>query len=140
MTGGSSDDNYEPNNNRTAACDLTLHERVWLHLINGYGIQADDDYYEIYVNSDIIHILCTFTDAQGDIDIALLNSAGNLVDYSESTTDNEEIIFDASSLGHGTYYIVVYFDDAGNQYDLWWDDKPLEDPAGINQHCWSLYE
>jgi len=22
----------------------------------------------------------------------------------------------------GTYYIKVYYDDQGNQYDLWWDD------------------
>ena len=61
-------------------------------------------------------------DAAGDIDIALCDASGNVLTTSESMTDDEHI--DYTVPGSGTYYILVYFDDAGNSYDLWWDDRP----------------
>ena len=46
-------DGYEPNDDINEAYDLTANERTWLNTINGYAYtnDADDDWYEIYVDS-----------------------------------------------------------------------------------------
>ena len=58
--------------------------------------------------------------AAGDIDLQLIDSHGKIIAYSNSITDDENI-FRLVPVG-GTYYIRVYYDDEGNNYDLWWDD------------------
>ncbi len=111
------DDAYEPE------YDLSNYEQTWLSNINGYGIQADDDWYKIYVTSGYHRVLidCRFTDADGDIDIALYNSSRTTrLDRSVSTTNNEYIDYTVPT--GGTYYIKVYYGNAGNTYNLWWDD------------------
>jgi len=45
----SSDDHYEENDTLAAAYDLSSDEQTWLSTINGYGIQADRDWYRIEV-------------------------------------------------------------------------------------------
>ncbi|KKQ34809.1 MAG: hypothetical protein US52_C0046G0003 [candidate division WS6 bacterium GW2011_GWA2_37_6] len=55
-----------------------------------------------------------FTDSQGDIDLGLYNSVGTLLDSSAGTADNE--------------YIDYTVSNAGNTYDLWWDDIALPVP------------
>ena len=64
----------------------------------------------------MVRIDCTFTDADGDIDIRLLNAGGTQLDISASSTDNEQIIYDVG--GAGTYYIHVAFESRGNLYDI----------------------
>ncbi len=117
------DDAYEDNDARTSAYDLVNNETEWLTDINGTGVQSDEDWYEIYVNSGYERVVvnCTFDHSQGDIDLALYDSDGFSVDSSSSTSDNETI--DTTVVSSGTYYIRVYFSDAGNTYDLRWDDK-----------------
>lgn len=113
------DDNYEENDDYTEAYDLTSHENEWLYNINGYGIQADDDWYEIYASAgETLYIDCLFYDAEGDIDMELYNNTYIDVDGSYTTTDNEHIIYAVPT--SGTYYILVYFGDEGNRYDLKW--------------------
>ena len=98
-------------------------ERTWLSNIDGFGIQADDDWYRIDVDPDAERILvdCQFTHAEGDIDIELYDSSGTHVTGSSSATD-DEFIDHAISSG-GTYYVRVYKDNGRNAYNLWWDDK-----------------
>ncbi len=92
------------------------------------GIQADDDWYEIYVSSgyEQVDIICEFSHSQGDIDIALYNASGTMLDSSTGIIDNESIsyIVDPASDNGGSryYYIKVYYANAGNYYTLWWDD------------------
>jgi hypothetical protein len=61
-----------------------------------------------------------FTDADGDIDIQLVDASGTVLATSNSISDDEYI--DYTVVAGGTYYIRVYFGDAGNRYQLWWDD------------------
>ena len=69
---------------------------------------------------------CLFTHAEGDIDIALYDAAaGSYVTGSGGVVDNEQIDFEG--LVAGTYYIQVFFGNAGNAYDLIWDQFPAPD-------------
>ena len=117
------DDNYEQNDTRLTAYDLSSQEQTFLTSINGTGIQYDDDWYKIDVTSGFnrIKIDCTFTHADGDVDIALYDGAGAFVTASTGVQNDEHIDFDVAPAG-GIYYIKVYFGDAGNDYNLWWDD------------------
>jgi hypothetical protein len=117
-----SDDPYEENDTMATAYDISDYEGTWLSCISGLGVQKDEDWYRIYVTHGNERVLvdCQFTHADGDIDLKLYNSSGSQVAGSTDTVDNEYI--DYTVPGPGTYYIKVYHGDAGNTYDLWWDD------------------
>ncbi len=117
------DDNYEPNNSLNEAFDFTQ-ERTWLSAIDGPGRQYDDDWYEIFVDTDSLRVVVNlqFTDADGDIDLRLVNANGTTLDASTSFSDNESIDFVVPA--GGTYYLKVDLADEGNEYDLWWDGMP----------------
>ena len=138
--GAGSDDNYEENDSRTTAYDLSNKENKWLNTIDGYGIQADDDWYKIEVTSGYQHVEidCQFTDSEGDIDITLYNSSGTKLASSISSTDDESIKYDVSS--GGIYYIRVYYDNEGNQYNLWWDDLRSDDDYEENDSKTTAYD
>ncbi len=127
-TGGSGeeDDAYEENDTQADAADPQTNggnwEQTWLSSIDGPGVQADDDWYLINVSagSERIVVDLTFAHIDGDIDLELIDSSGAVVEYSDTTTDDESI--DVAIVSAGTYYIRVHYDDAGNAYDLWWDD------------------
>ncbi|MFX1479011.1 MAG: pre-peptidase C-terminal domain-containing protein [Promethearchaeota archaeon] len=126
------DDNYEENDDYTTAYDLSAYEDTWLSTINGSGIQADDDWYEIYISpGDLnLQVILTFTHAEGDIDIDVYSSTLSYIAGNSSITDNEYInVLVPSS---GTYYLYIYFANAGNTYDLWWDDLPGAPPTDDN--------
>lgn len=116
------DDAYEPNNTLSEAYDLSSKEKNWLSTIAGLGMQADDDWYKISVTPGYTHVQvdCRFTDADGDIDIQLIDASGTVLAISQSITDNEFINYVVPN--DGTYYIRVFYGDKGNTYDLWWDD------------------
>lgn len=116
------DDNYEENDTLSTAYNFSSLEKNWLSSVNGYGIQADDDWYKISISSgyERVQIDCQFNDSEGDIDISLHNSSGTELAESNSSTNDELIDFVVPS--SGTYFIRVYYGDKGNQYDLWWDD------------------
>jgi hypothetical protein len=126
------DDNYEENDTLSTAYDLSALEGTWLSTINGYGVQADDDWYRIYVTPGYEEVVIDvrFTHSEGDIDIALYNSAGNKLTSSESTTNKEYIDYIVPA-GGTYYYINVYYGNRGNQYDLWWDDLSVPTPPGV---------
>ena len=136
------EDNYEQNDTLATAYDLSSQEGVWLSNINGYGAQADDDWYKIYVTSGtervIIDVL--FTHSQGDIDVDLYDASGNFLAYSPSASDNEHIVYTVPT-GGAYYYILVYYGNQGNQYDLRWDDvtPPSEDQYEENDTLGAAY-
>ena len=117
-----SDDFYEFNNDRFSAYDLSPYEKVWLSSINGLGAQWDDDWYNVTVSpgEERLVVFLNFFDDDGDIDIDVYDSNGFFVASSDSITDNEYIDIVVSIAG--IYSLKVYFENAGNEYDLMWDD------------------
>ena len=136
------DDNYEENDTLETAADPEDDngnwEQTWLSAINGPGIQDDDDWYLINITSGYEHLVVdlTFSHAEGDIDLAVHDTVGVRVDKSDSITDNEHI--DTILPSSGTYYIRVYYDDAGNTYDLWWDDLQPPNQAPVLDNTGSM--
>jgi hypothetical protein len=118
----SRDDNYEENDTPANAFDLSSHEGTWLSSIDGLGIQADDDWYRIDVTpgDENLMVDLTFTHADGNIDLVVYDAAGNRIAESTSVTDNESLDIEVPT--SGTHYLKVYGDNAGNTYDLRWDD------------------
>ncbi|MGJ8640311.1 MAG: hypothetical protein ACSHYA_13060 [Opitutaceae bacterium] len=117
------DDLYEINNSIDEAFDLTLREGEALSDISELGIQGDDDWYEITLTAGdaAIRARVNFTHDDGDINIALHDAAGELVTSSESRTDDEFIAtLVPSAEDDQTFYLRVYGDDVGNEYDLTW--------------------
>jgi hypothetical protein len=98
-----------------------------------WGQQRDDDWYKIEVSqgSERVKVDCQFTDAEGDIDIALYGPDGvTELAYSASVTDNEAIDFTVFSAGY--YYIRVYYGNRGNSYKLEWDGVLDSDGDGVS--------
>lgn len=118
------DDNYENNDSLAAAYDFST-EETWLSSIAGLGVQMDEDWYKIQVwpaGNERVQIDCRFSHEAGDIDVELYNSAGSMLAFSRGIWDNEFIEYTVPTTG--VYYIKVYYANAGNVYDLWWDDMP----------------
>ncbi|MDJ0713427.1 MAG: M10 family metallopeptidase C-terminal domain-containing protein [Prochloraceae cyanobacterium] len=118
-----SDDNYEENDTRLTAYDLSNKQQTWLRDINGQGIAGDADWYEINVTSGYENLVVNlnFTHANGDLDLYLYDANGNEIAASDSITDNESI--DTIVSDSGTYYLKINpYSDTGNTYDLWWDN------------------
>jgi hypothetical protein len=69
-----------------------------------------------------------FVDSDGDIDIRLTDSSGQTLASSQSTTDNESIDYIVSS--SGTYYLRVYFGNAGNHSEGRIHSKDRADRGG----------
>ena len=93
----------------------------WLSSINGSGVQKNDDWYKIVVKPGTVKVKieCTFTHADGDIHISLYDSLANWIEKSEGIDDNE--LIQTTGLAPGEYFIVVYYGNAGNEYDLKWE-------------------
>jgi hypothetical protein len=132
IVGLSYDDTYEQNDTQGTATNFN-YEGTWLSDRNGYGFQNDDDWYQIYVTPDYQQVVIDlrFVDSHGDIDLRLYNAAGGLLASSTSVSDNEYIDYVVPSGGY--YYIKVYYDNAGNYYDLWWDDLYSRKTLSVNK-------
>lgn len=87
--------------------------------MSGLGIQAEDDWYRIYVTSSfqLVSVYLRFTHADGDIDIILYDASGDPLASSWSVTDNETINHIVST--GGTYYQRVHYGNKRNAYNLW---------------------
>ncbi|TFF97567.1 MAG: hypothetical protein EU547_03990 [Promethearchaeota archaeon] len=125
------DDNYEPNDGKGDPYDISLYEQTWLYHINGYGLQCDDDWYKIYVDSGFEHlkVKVVFDDNAGNIGIWVFDDYGNFVVESTPYTDGEEIDYTLPNSGY--YYLRIWGDNAENYYNLWWDDvSPSSSTSG----------
>jgi hypothetical protein len=125
------DDNYEENDTLESATPLTENR---LSAIDGYGLQWDDDWFEIEIpeGSERLIVDLTFSHAEGDIDLDLYDASGNFLANSTSVSDNETITHTTPS--GGTHYLKVYYGNQGNQYDLSWQVSTplLDDPYEEN--------
>jgi hypothetical protein len=96
---------------------------------------GDDDYYEFALGAgDTLTVLAEFADAEGDIDVRILNGAGAVV-ASGVTTDDDEIL-EYVAVEAGTYFVRVslYLDAGstdGNGYAL---DFDIEE-APVSSAC-----
>lgn len=125
------DDNYEPNDTFATAFDLP-EENGRLSDIDGLGVQADLDYYRFDFSSNALslNVRAEFSHDDGDIDIDLYDANFNFVRASRSITDNENVFTSLSGSNLNTIYVLVYFANAGNEYDLTWSVNRLNDSNG----------
>ena len=113
------DDNYEQND--TFFEPFPLGSSIPLENISGPGVQADNDWYRINVVPGLneLEIVCEFTDRDGNINIGLYDQFGYQQAVSQGGGNEERIRFLAAP-GGGTYHIVVFGENAGNEYNLRW--------------------
>ncbi|TFH29768.1 MAG: hypothetical protein E4G98_03270, partial [Promethearchaeota archaeon] len=107
------DDIYEENNDRMSA-HVIAEDTIY------NCVQMDEDWFEIEIQSGFenITIEVHFSDIEGNIDIELYNSAGDLIEGSDSDNNDESIKI---VLGNsGMYYIRVAGDNFGQNYDIIW--------------------
>jgi hypothetical protein len=117
------EDNYEENDSLGGSFALGTQDQRSLSSIDGNGTQTDEDWYSFVIEDGNFGLRfdLEFTHAEGDIDLEILDSLGNLVALSRSTNDNESINYNAP-LVPGTYYARIYGSNVGNQYDFFWVD------------------
>jgi hypothetical protein len=100
----------EPNNTISKASDLGAIDgaKTWPSL--SIQSRSDTDWFKFTLPAAAAgagdYAKITFSDALGDLDMALYNSRGRMVDYSDGVTDQEQIPLDGC--GAGTYYLEVY--------------------------------
>ncbi|MDA3924770.1 MAG: hypothetical protein PF904_08745 [Kiritimatiellae bacterium] len=115
------EDDYEPNDTwQTAYSNLPPNQ--WLSSIYGAGVAEYFDFFEINVpeGPDTISVECTFTHADGNIQLELYSGTGSYITGID-TADNNETLANISISGQGTYYIRVYSTGSSrNPYDLLW--------------------
>ncbi|MFX0081048.1 MAG: T9SS type A sorting domain-containing protein [Candidatus Hodarchaeota archaeon] len=110
------DDLYEENDDWTMAYDISGNENA-SHL----GIQADDDWYMTWVDPGEmrLHVDVYHTHSEGDIDFEIYYYDGMTLNWIAWTNDT---CIDTNVPWSGWYYIHVYGENAGNTYDLRWED------------------
>ncbi len=89
--------------------------------IGDRGVQYDDDFFRITVPNGQLNVQATlrFEHKFGDIDLQLLDATGGVIANSRGTSDNETISVLVPS--SGTYFLRVFYGNAGNTYDLRWE-------------------
>ncbi|MFI5381185.1 MAG: clostripain-related cysteine peptidase [Tepidisphaerales bacterium] len=107
------DDQYEPNNTFDTATSFGLLEGA-----NAADHLAclNDDWYSFQMGKKGAannYVSIDFQNSQGDLDLALYNSSGHLLRYSQTVSNEEKVSL--SNLAAATYYIYVYgFNGATN--------------------------
>ena len=105
------DDAFEPNDTRGLAAPLASGQAI-------AGIACNDDYFAISaVAGATLTADLAFTNANGDLDMALYNPAGTQVGISQGVGNTEQIVYLVAQ--SGTHYVHVYgYDGAQNTYSL----------------------
>jgi hypothetical protein len=133
------EDAYEENDYDWEAYYLSPYEASWLPL--GLGVQADDDWYEIYIDpgEEHLHAELTYSHMSGNIDMEVwyYNGVLTYLTGSYNTGDNEYI--DIYVPWPGVYYIKIFGDNIGNTYDLWWEGLSSDDWMEDNDDFWSSW-
>jgi len=122
------DDVYEEND---FAAEAATPAEDWaetlLSSISGYGVQRDDDWYEIVVTSQRVRLqimVADFMHQDGNIDMDLFRE-GELAEpvATAATAANSESI--DVQVDAGTYLVRIHGDNAGNTYDMYWRARPV---------------
>lgn len=115
---GCDDESSEPNNSATDATDLSF---AGSGIIPGWEIcyAGDVDQYAIGLDEgQKLVVDVKFAHGQGDLDAALIDPDGRVIDSSRSETDDEQVAV-TSAATQGTYIIAVWgFAADTNKYDL----------------------
>jgi hypothetical protein len=110
-------DGLEENDSAGAARSLTPGNQSNLSVCTG-----DDDFYAYTLAAgDDVTVNVSFSDAEGDIDVDLLNPAGTSVAAGSSSTDNESFAYTAAAAGRYVLRVYLYADggaNPGNTYAL----------------------
>jgi len=107
--------------------NLAQHEQTWLSDLYGLAVQGDEDWYAIEVTPGFLNleVILLFNHSLGDIDmeIHILDFQGSVIPtgIGSYSVNNSEYINVTVSRG-GIYFIKVFYGNAGNEYNLWWDD------------------
>ena len=133
------DDAYEENDIITAASNALSATDVPLSGGLGLGIQADDDWYAIRPDPSIplVYVRALFTHSDGNIDLEAYNASGDIIGASVSGDDDEFVSIEVH--GADLFYLRVFGDDAGNTYDLVYEEK-LEDAYENNNTRSDAYD
>lgn len=143
------DDYYEFNNelfelHENHPSVLVENERTWLSNINGLAVQGDNDWYVIDVTPGFRHLLIDvlFNHTLGNIDVSIYDKHGSYIQGNFSMSDDEHLDYILPS--PGIFYVLVYGDNARNEYDLWWDDLRTDfrpdDAYEMNNNISSAYD
>jgi len=135
------DDYYEENDGILSAYDLSAYPASWLPF--GMATQGDDDWYKVYLDpgEERLRADLAFSHSAGNIEIEIYDSGYSYITGSYSTDDNEYI--DIILPSNGIYYILIYGVNAGNSYDLWWEDLSStggDDIYEENDFDWQTYD
>lgn len=108
-------DRLEPNDGRASATDAGTGDSY-----DGLSIHsnADEDYFAVDASAgEAVTADVSFTHADGDLDVILVDASGTTVASSVSISDDESVEYVAPS--DGQYYVVVYgYSGAQNEYDI----------------------
>ena len=108
------DDTEENNDSREDAALIAFGDLPGLTIC-----PMDDDWFAVELNdSEALTASLSFTHADGDIDLQIVNEEGTVIGASVSFTDGEEVTIDPVE-GAGLVYVRVYgFLGASNAYDM----------------------
>ncbi|MFW9782856.1 MAG: PPC domain-containing protein [Candidatus Heimdallarchaeota archaeon] len=129
------DDPYEENDDWTIAFDISGFEYT-SHL----GIQSDDDWYMTWVDFSErrLHVDVFHNHTEGDIDFEIYFYNGTGLIWMEWTNDT---CININVPWEGWYYIRIFGENAGNQYDLRWEDAlPWDDNYEENDFDGQAYD
>lgn len=83
---------------------------------------SDDDYYDIYLfTGETLTVTIEFSHAEGDLDMVLLDDAGNQITTSAGVTDSETVTYTALADGLVSVGVFLYSDNGsrpGNLYTM----------------------
>ena len=134
------DDSYEQNDSFFETFDLSAYDGVALNNIFGEALHADRDWYKITLPSgfNTISATASFSNALGNLDLALYDEGGFLLVSTEGTEAVEVLDYLEGDLSGGVYYLTVYASGESGQkiitntlYDLIWsyDLTPVVPPT-----------
>jgi hypothetical protein len=120
---GCDDESSEPNNTAADATDLNF---AGSGEVPGWHIcyTGDVDQYALDLDEgQKLVVDVRFAHSEGDLEAALLDPDGEVIDASRSVTDDEQVAI-TSTAKQGTYIIAVWgFGPATNKYDLYIDKQ-----------------
>ena len=136
--------------------NLAEHERTWLSNLYGLAVQDDEDWYAIEITPGFLNleINLVFNHSQGNIDLEVYSLrtfqdiSGNqqlnisFAGIGSYSFENNEYI-NTSVSDHGIYFIKVFGQDAGNEYNFWWDDhktRTWDDAFELNDDYSNAYD